>query len=382
MFIRKILCLLIFTFCLSCGQENENIENTYKKGIINQHKVKKIVFDIDNLTDSFERYRYFDIYHKNNISLIAYNRKTHSIDVVDVLARKVGGHTKLEKEGPDGIGMVVGLEAISPDSIIVVDESKVSLINNKGQVLWKLRRDKIHLNEDTPEGYLASHASSVPHYNPLDQSLISYYLPTENKIAFENPILIKTNLTHKTNSFLPFHYPPVFKERTEYNPIYIGPKTCFVDTRIIINFANLPNIYLFDLSSNKTITYGGKSKLTDNYPEPMEPGADALNYMLKSIWFFKIIHDPYRKLYYRTHWGEMALSKNGGEINTYYDKPLFLSVFNESFDYLYETKLEIDSGICPELLIPCPEGLIVFPFKQDPLDLDNNFLIGYLISFS
>ena len=63
------------------------------------------------------------------------------------------------------------------------------------------------------------------------------------------------------------------------------------------------------------------------------------------------------------------------------DKPVYLTVFDREFNYLYEPRVEIDSGIRPLLTIPMPEGLLVFPINQDPADLAMERNKGYLLNF-
>ena len=229
--------------------------------------------------------------------------------------------------------------------------------------------------------FLSQSSCFEPNFNQRTESLIFHYYPDNRKRMWNLPIIAEVDIKNKKSTFKNFYYPEYLQGRNDYNPVYTGPMACFVEDSVIINFSNSSDIFTLNLNSGLTRQYGGTSDYVDNLPEPMQKGANPLDYALSTARFFKVVFDPYRNFFYRTQWRKMDLKKNGYEYNTYYDKPVFLSVFDHNLNVIYEKQLTIENGICPEMLIPAPEGLIVFPFKQRLDDLDNDIIKGNLITF-
>jgi hypothetical protein len=350
--------------------------------VIVGHEIGEIIIKIDSLTMTPEYYQIFNTYHDDTtILLIGYNRKTHSFDIIDLISKKVGYHIDCDNDGPNGIGPLLGFDFITPDSIIIADMSKFCIINKHGEITWKLDRNEKSLYQDIPGGFLFSASSFEPNFNQRTESLIFHYYPDNRKRMWNLPIIVEVDILNKKSTFIDFFYPDYLRGRDDYNPVYTGPNACFIADSIIINFANSSDIFALNLTSGSTRQYCGTSEYVDSLPEPMQKGSNPLDYALSTARFFKIVFDPYRNSFYRTQWSKMDIRKDGYDFNTYYDKPIFLSVFDKSLNVLYETQLSIENGICPEMLIPTPEGLIVFPFKQKLDDLDNDIIKGNLITF-
>lgn len=381
--LNKLIVFILPFLIYACQNDYKLIENSVKEDIISSFQVKGVFIKTDSLSYSNEYYTYYDSYELNKkVYLLSYNSKTNSLDIVNISDRQIEEHIILADDGPNSIIGIMGLNVISPDSILISDNSKFCIIDHEGTIIWKLMKNNTAILKNLPPGYLNSRDCFKPGFNTKENSIVLYFNPFDSKKCFKLPMLVQININTLETKLLPFYLPPSLKSDLSYNPIYHGPRACFEKDRIVINFASESNIYTYDYSDKKVSAYGGKSKYTPNRLQPMEKGKNPTDYVLTSNCFFKLVYDPYKNLYYRAHWGNMKLKKTEFEYNTYYDKPVYLTVFDESFSYLFETKLEIESGIDPEQLIPTPEGLLVFPLKQKIENFEKDLLAVYLINFS
>jgi hypothetical protein len=364
----------------SCSNDPKTMENTYRKGVISTHEFIMHSLKIDSATLTPEYYRYLDFFSEGESDFfLAYNYKTHSLDLFNLTERVMEGHISLSYDGPDGIVEIQGLDVISRDSIFIADIAKFSIVNGKGSIIWSLKRNDPRILGEIPPGFLNTWMGSFnPCYRSEDTSFVVSYVPLENRLAFKLPTLIQIDVNSAKGSLMPM-YLPYFPGT--YNPIYLGARSCFTDDKIVINYAFSSNIHVYDYKSHQVSIFGGMSSLTGNYLIPWKEGENPTDYYLKSLCFFKLTYDPYRDLFYRTHWGEMPLRKSEFVFNTFYDKPIYLTVFDKEFNFLYETKLDIESGIVPELLIPTKDGLLVFPYKQEVEDMAIDSVRGFIIKF-
>ncbi len=377
--LSAFLCIIVLT---SCGKSEKLLNNKFRDDVITDYKVKEVYFLIDSVSFSFEYYKFFDqIEFNKEIYFFGYNPKTHSLDVFNITGRRISRHIKLDTQGPECINEIMGLNVISPDSILIADNLKFAFVNSNGKIFWKLLRNTPEIFRGVPLAYLNSRDSFEPGFDKIRKSLILYYNPVDISSVFKLPILIEIGIDPLKTELLPFYLPLSLKSDLTYNPLYRGPRACFQNDKVVLNFAPESNIYEYNFITKKVTSYGGQSKFTSNRIKPMKKGTNPVDYILTSLCFFKITYDPYYKIYYRTHWGEMNLKKTEFEFNTYYEKPVYISLFDESFNYLYETRLNIESGIIPELLIPASDGLLVFPFKQNVNSIEKGIVKGYLICF-
>jgi hypothetical protein len=338
---------------------------------------------VDSLSLPPEYYQKNDLYsQEGKIFLAGYNYKTHSIDIFSLTDREISKHIILDKDGPYKVNEVLSLKVISPDSILLADNlGGFSIIDSLGNSIWKLKRGDPQVFEKIPEGSLHAHLLDFqPGYVQSTNTIILHYIPSDKDVVLKSPFLISIGVKDRKASLVPIYYPTYNKKG--YMPQYTGPQACYTEDKIVINYSFSSDIHYYDHLSGKSYIKGGRSNFTDNYLESMEENENPSDFMLRSIYFFKFTYDPYKELFYRVHWGEMPLRKADYIFNTFYDKPVFLTVFDKDFNYLYETRLEIKNGIVPDQLFPLPEGLLIFPYKQDTASLAIDRLHGYLVNFN
>ena len=378
---RCLVPFVLLVFVSGCRNSNERSKNTIKIEIT-RHEFVDYTLTVDSLSFPPEYYQINDFFTHNGENIFAgYNYKTHAIDFFSLTNGTISKHLILNSDGPDKINGVISLKVMSPDSILLADNlGGFSIVDTLGNVIWKILRGDPRVFEKIPKGDLS--ASSIdfqPGYLRYANSIVLRFLPSDRDEVFELPLLVKIGIKDLEAALLPIYHPAYHKKG--YRPQYSGPQACYTDEKIVINYSFSSEIHVYDLLSDSGITIAGESRITDNYLPPMGENDSPENYYLESIYFFRLTYDPYRDLYYRPHWGEMSAGDGGYTTEAFYDKPVYLTVFDKDFNYIYETKLEIKNGIVPYQLFPLPEGLLVFPYRQEPEDLLADRLKGYIIKF-
>jgi hypothetical protein len=218
---------------------------------------------------------------------------------------------------------------------------------------FKLSKYKKELN-----GTLTTGLGFRLYYSETRNSVFFKYVPRDVKFGskeyFSKPFIAEFNLTSPTVSLLPVKYSKYIMNN------FIGylfrPYVSFYKDRIYYCFTGESNIYSYNLKTNKTNIYGGRSKYSKNLakPIPRNWSSDKKNkHRLMNVQFFNVIYDPYRNIFYRLHFGNMDNNNN-----TFRDKSLYLMIFNKNFKLYREIKLD-DYTYLPQFYGISKEGLFL-----------------------
>ena len=206
--LSSISIILLFLFT-SCRSDPETRENSYRRGVISSHEFITYSLKIDSATLTPEYYRYYDFFSEGERDfLLAYNYKTHSLDLFNLTERVMEGHISLSNDGPNAIIEVLGLDVINRDSIFFADISKFSIVNGSGSIIWSLKRNDPKILGDIPAGFLVTWQGDFdPFYCSESESFIVSYVPFESKLAFELPMLMQVSVTNAQGSLIPMYNP-------------------------------------------------------------------------------------------------------------------------------------------------------------------------------
>jgi hypothetical protein len=382
---RALIVLFLFSLFSGCSdrEEKRTLPNSYSHGVITSHTLEEYYLELDSLTLAIDGYQYLDYYYSGDYTyLAAYNLKTHSIDVINLSKGRREWSVTLSQHGPDAVerGIRGGLLWLSPDSILIDDGySSFCIVNSKGEVIWRLRKDDEILFSELPEGTVFT---TDYHFRAsIDQAgsgfVVTYYVPGQYNPGDEVKCLAHIDFESKVAKPLPVLRPPYFTRAAM--PGMVGPRSFSKGDKLVITLPYSSDIIAYDWHTGEVEKHGGRSRYSPNWVEPRDPKEDLTDYYIRSAQFFGVTYDPFRKLYYRFHWGEFAYTTWREGYNPITDKPVYLTVFDREFNHLYETKIEVDSGIAVLLTFPMPEGLLVFPINHDPADLAMERNKGYLL---
>lgn len=340
--------LLIFGLFLSCNRSDKayvNLETKLKGDLNIDIKFESFSIPIDSIT--YNRYACFSNFNLNNCDYLAgYNGKIHSIDIFNLTNRTFLKHLFLNKDGPNQLSFVSGLYVINWDSIIVYSDFDVCIIDSSGNIKYKRDLSKIAIKESGFSRSLSSTYSTNMFYSEERNSIFLIYTPRNVKFWSESflkiPFLAEFNLTINTLELVPVYYSNFFVENSFVADSY-EPFVKIFKNKIYYCFSGESNIYSFDLDTKVLETFGARSSFTDNITKPIRFTNNLTiltRHRLENVSFLNVLYDPYRNLFYRFHYGEQKYKVSAYKYNTFFDKKLYLMIFDSEFKLIKEIKLD------------------------------------------
>ncbi|MDR2231766.1 MAG: DUF4221 domain-containing protein [Tannerella sp.] len=268
---------------------------------------------------------------------LGYNFDTHAFDIFN-LSTKTTSHIELVPEGPDGLLNVRGIYAHSVDSIWVFTDNIISLVDSAGKV--KERID-LPLADEIP--FIETNftvCTSKIYYHFIRNSLFYLTFSVENnKNIFSVHEYSPTDRSVKK-------YPLKAIENHDFRNQYGWkqfPNVTFSEENIIYNFPIESNIYLIDIKSGETTSYGGKSLYTSNNVTTLNSPfnfTQGNRHLSENVHFYELLYDPHKKVYYRLHFDRIDFDTKTDFYALCSSKDMYLNVFNEKMEVINETKLD------------------------------------------
>ena len=316
-FILFVLIPLVFSCSSTTNDGNLSIN------------VEKIQIPIDE--NFLNTYQILDSYYENEESkLLAYNETRHSFDVFSLDKQSTLSQIPLEREGPDGIDKVDGLDYYNEDSIFLYSRGKLYISTIEGKI------SKVHslyeLFNFDGGGEPSINFYFKLRYNPVSKSVAFFivYHNTDQKSKGNLPLIGLLNLETLKTNYLPIYHSDFFK-RNEGNVgfvTYLGFND-FLDGSMIYNFQYQSNI--FCLSTEGNLNKGKEVK----HILPLINLDNIDSHAINNTHFLSPIPDPWQKLIYRFNW-EAPIK--GKEIS-FLKKKTSLTVFDSKLKKLQHYSL-------------------------------------------
>ncbi|GAB5523544.1 MAG: hypothetical protein Roseis2KO_14160 [Roseivirga sp.] len=329
---------------------------------------QKIKYEIDSVTIDVGDYGLFHypVFSVAEIDSVNYyfgwNNKTRSLNIVNLdeqrLERSIfyDPNDPNDPNGPDGVGEVKGMTVQNFDSIFFMSNLNISLMDTASVLRskWGINDrnefsgfDKYNHNLTTEESFniLYDKGSQkmyvrlhFPQYPWCDPSL-DYY--KENMIA-------ELDLVSKRFREVKMPFPEYF-QKENYGFRNIPSVTKGDENSLNITFSVSANIYELDIESDIVNSFGGKSEFTENHASSLDQDdcqdtQAGMKHNLRNVKYLQLHFDPYRQLYYRFHWSEVAEHSSDGKLSSYRNKRLYLSVFDSSFNKVAEWDIDRKHG--------------------------------------
>lgn len=331
--------ILILTLTSSCTHKSDQLLESKYKDFISLEK-KGIAIPIDENTLS--SYQLFSSLKENPEEelLYAYNSPMHSLDIFN-LSDKTVSHVKLDAEGSNGIMKnVSGICVHKQDSIWLFSQGILYLTDSNGKVS---RTVTLPFPSD---GFPMvdinfSMSTSKLFYHPTRESI--FYLtvtPTEESADY-----LVYEYFVKTDSFktYPLKGGNLEKKAGKNFGWKQFPNVTYSANDIVYNFPINSNIYKINIETGKESSFGGQSKYTSNVvSELVMPYTfqDADKHLVENVHFFEIQYDPLNDIYYRLHLDKTNYSSDTKSNFLYNQKDMYLTIFNNKFETIYESKLD------------------------------------------
>ena len=314
----KQFCLILagVLMVLSCSHEKKVTEKKKSPETIIGMEKDTLSIDLDDT--SLPHYPTLTAFSLNtNDYLIGYNDQTHAL------------------------GEINGLYATSPDSIWILADKTVYLLDTTGII-----HEKHELTVDEGEYIINtsnySNASIQLYFDTHSQSM--YYVTLkmgDESIFYINEADLRQEKHKKT--VLP--YTGAEQGVGHLYGWMQHPNVTYHFPLVIYNFPFNSNVYTIDLHSGIVKTYGADSRYTRNtasetHSVTME---DWYRHLIENVHFYEVNYDPYRKRYYRLHVNGIDFTAGMAIDKQLFKKQLFLTVFDQDLNVIDEFPLSNDT---------------------------------------
>ncbi len=298
--------------------------------------------------------------------LIGYNKIVNQLEIIDINEKVVVSKIPLPNEGQNSVRKIHSFFYINKDSIILISDYYLHIINEDGQFLLSQRINNtnskirgidftkyyISANQDRPIFFDRQENAVYCALKRVDYD--QFTLPEH----YEGSICGRLNLDNFEFEFLPIYYPPELK--TTYYGFLNWPNFLFTQSKIIYNFKYDSRVYSFDKKTRKIKTFDVLSKFAQSPATPYFGATGDQQEMIKHInlntEFGKILYDPFHHLYYR------ILLIPGSIMGV--TKRACISFLDSDFNVLAEMK--IPKYHTYNGALATPSGIMVNHYGQDP----------------
>jgi hypothetical protein len=375
--------MLLLSF--SCSKYTKNISET--KYAVNDSfslEIDSIIIPLDSI--SLPSYLSRSAYYENDTCslLFVFNNKTWNLDVFDLNKSKIKKHIQLGQEGKDAITDVLSLQIITPDSFFIHDGYNFIFTNGEGEVLNRI------YGVSEQNGYLSflelTSPTTMPYFNITDNKIYGRYATTRQPYpAIEKELFSVFDFSNNTWQILPVKTPDYYDGIYDKLGRNIILNASFCSNRICYNFAALSDVFVYFPANNRELVSGGSSKLMNDQVEFYNGNKHSdeakWRHYLENPVFGPILYNPHQKKYYRIAFGDFIESSSHTS-NSFYDKRIVLSVFDESLRLLFESALPNYKLFLDQLYFATSKGLLVF--GNNPINPGLNYeeMVVYIIRLS
>lgn len=278
-----IFMALIF-LQITCKNDRSSLEESVGRLKLDTSNIITVPIDLD-MSLRMEVVQYFEI--EGNTQLMMYNRPKNQLDWIDLDRRQVVRKIPLPREGPHGIRKVLHFYFHNSDSIFVVSDYHLhlidqegnfaysKLINNTGSTLKGINFDQYYLRVTRDRPIFFQHGELYCSISRVDHD--RYTLPE----YYEGPLVVKINLKDWKLETLPIFYPPELKEN--FYGFLSDVNFTFFPDRILYNFKYLPDVYIYDLQSGEITSISLPSQFLSSDPQPYSGTAGSGEELVKHL---------------------------------------------------------------------------------------------------
>lgn len=378
----KNLSILIGIFCLaSCSQVKEHSTDPLS------YVSDTTVISIDRKTENYVRaVQHFDG------KLYWWNSNRSTISVIDLESQQVEKTIKLAEEGPDGLGIALGIFVINSDSLIIPNMSyELNLINAQGSKLAKF-----DYSEFSKIGVVIP---SMTRYSSMIQTNKKgrlYFgmedlknLPIEDideKALTEYPPILKLDLEKGIFEFLDFKVPNSILRYN--NSIEFGISAN--NSSILLLHGQSNTLFEVDFSGESFNEHQLESELITNFsnayflsPRMSSSIEENMKLAFKHSENFGLEFDPHKNLLYRFGWPGEEIP-DGVNTTQFNSTPPFytLSVYDGSdFSLIKEFTLPRNTYLAHHYFVD-EKGLNLFPMHPNNPEFNEDELVIHTFDFS
>ncbi len=287
---------------------------------------------------------------------IHYNAATNGLDIYDLTNGERKNRFVYPTDGPGSIARVSYPYVQSLDSIYIFSPPKhiTYLIDSLGTIRMEYALPKLFM--------INSNVGMANCFAVYDQDLYCTYIPPYYPVfKYDSATLIKINLESKISKQGSSKYLHAVT-RFPMSIVHASSHLTLGDSNSLISyFGALPIIARTDIRTEKTIHYYRKSKF---HKEAVKEGkhdgkqvADKMEGILSGGWYFLMVFDKYRDLYYTIYYPPTDPHHANGELKDINEMDFSIIISDTEFNYRGEILIEKDKHF--RSMFVTREGLLI-----------------------
>jgi len=327
-----------FFLLISCSS---NEESSTLLGTLN-YNVKEVCIPVDSARLS--AYKPFSIYESElDTFFIGYNKHLHSLDLFSLSKKNFLYSVFLEKDGPDAVKELMDILPLGLDSILVLGEHELCVIDRNGNKTWKKginmsvygkSFDSLRLYAETKFKPFIGSKPNILHLEVYD-----FLHSFKSREFYFGNLEARFNLENGRISLLPISYPKEYQVITgNYGFLNFPSRINIGDTSVYV-FPVIPRLLVL-LPDGKINEIHIKSRFHTSDAELLPRKEDdpirLMAHMVKSPFYDNLVYDPYKELIYCFFLAPIPYKIKDNSFNTFGDKPLSVLVLDKNLNLLDE----------------------------------------------
>ena len=317
----------------------------------------------------------------DNTYFEGYNKSENRIVLIDIdSSKEIFSVIPNINYNSDSAGRFIQFDIYKIDSIFVITENNIFIVNEVGKVIYKKDVSEPIVDAEGSEYRLWDNDNQFPLY--YDSNKKELLIRSICNCSFMEPkytskrIEVKLNLVDDRISFFDYSFPERYKWNSYGQAVF--PFREINGETDVLSFPSDDTLYTFNRSSGKLKKNPCKSLYQEsnfipfdtNYSDDIERVKEHLTVIPM---YQKILKDKYRGRYYRFFQKEQSLKDEKGEYRNLFDKDLVVMVLDTNFKVIQENN--IGNSFFGFYSFVTPKGLYILKYDKQNLDSQKKYAI-------
>jgi len=292
---RILICLAVYSIVVACSTKQKK---EYPSNLIITDQKIEISIDDSTRNTSNCLFPYID----DNKRYLAYlNQTKNEIHFYDIDRGIILKKIKLNRDGPDGVGLIYGFEVVSLDSIYIASSNRILyLIDGKAKILNQIK----YMTPENPRiGMIQLFSVLNTRLVFNENRIIAYtglvgdWMKMDQNFLNNQYIEIEINSTLDSLKQIKMTYPSDYLQK---GPKPMDASRVFSGNHFVYSFAADPYIYITNDHKSITKKIAKSDYIGEVSPFPQDIDiAKYEQYVLETGLYGSIVYDNFRDIYYR-----------------------------------------------------------------------------------
>ncbi len=342
---NTLILILFFIFTFSCKNKNENNKpfNSLESNIY--------CINVNSFPENNSLYlqayssgtcKSFSAEIEGENIFFGYNKKLHSIDIINLSKKRPLKQILLSKDGPNSVGLLVVGIAYYGGSILVDDSYYYYKIDFEGKILSKISKNDLlgslikdyTFNKVMPIMWMGYRFLLI---DPVKGEFAVTLYPLNNSdISLPLYVAVISVDSWKVTSLIKVPFPDFIKREGDMYELNVL-NAILVNNKMVYNYPASSKIFVYDRITKDLNVIDFEPKLSKSFNKPIDKfGVDKSRASMFLGYYYPLYYDVYRDVYWRLNVGEI------NERGKYLDRSYVLSRISGNFLEYKEIELPTD----------------------------------------